>query len=347
MKIALDVMGGDHAPEEVVAGAVDWARDHVDTDLILVGDEAAIRSHVQHPLPEHVRIVALLSDPTRRKNRSPRAYLLTGIVRCGLCDARLVARPRADKKRCYVCSTGPGFSGCGKIRSLAEPLEDLIVAAVLRAVPAVDLHRSDPVDDQTAAIAKMEGRLVELAQAFKPHLAQNASVVSIGISSLLVTPDNYGYMGPIKAALESCSRFLAKSFGATGTEIRCNIVGSGPLKTSASAGIPGYLESYLYAEKLTFRKRNLETQEVAKAYGAACTPDFFLYDKGRKLVYRGQLDASRPGNNVPVTGTDLRAALDALLAGRSMPEKQTPSIGCNIKWRDGNEPDYFDAAGVT
>lgn len=105
--------------------------------------------------------------------------------------------------------------------------------------------------------------LVELAQAFKPHLAKNASVVSIGISSLLVTPDNYGYMGPIKAALESCSRFLAKSFGASGTEIRCNVVGSGPLKTSASAGIPGYLESYLFAEKLTFRKRNLETQEVA------------------------------------------------------------------------------------
>jgi len=105
--------------------------------------------------------------------------------------------------------------------------------------------------------------LVELAQAFKPHLARNASVVSIGISSLLVTPDNYGYMGPIKAALESCSRFLAKSFGASGTEVRCNIVGSGPLKTSASAGIPGYLESYLFAEKLTFRKRNLETAEVA------------------------------------------------------------------------------------
>jgi len=105
--------------------------------------------------------------------------------------------------------------------------------------------------------------LVELAQAFKPHLARNASVVSIGISSLLVTPDNYGYMGPIKAALESCSRFLAKSFGASGTEVRFNIVGSGPLKTSASAGIPGYLESYLFAEKLTFRKRNLETAEVA------------------------------------------------------------------------------------
>jgi enoyl-[acyl-carrier protein] reductase I len=105
--------------------------------------------------------------------------------------------------------------------------------------------------------------LVELARAFKPHLAPNASVVTIGISSLLVTPDNYGYMGPIKAALESCSRFLAKSFGSSGSGVRFNVVGAGPLKTSASAGIPGYIESYLFAEKLTFRKRNLETQEVA------------------------------------------------------------------------------------
>ena len=104
--------------------------------------------------------------------------------------------------------------------------------------------------------------LVEVANAFKPLLGKNASVITIGISSLQVTPDNYGYMGPIKAALESASRFLAKSFSAD-SEVRFNVVGSGPLKTSASAGIPGYLESYLYAEKLTFRKRNLETQEVA------------------------------------------------------------------------------------
>lgn len=104
--------------------------------------------------------------------------------------------------------------------------------------------------------------LVEVARAFKPHLAKDASVVTIGISSLLVTPDNYGYMGPIKAALESSVRFLAKSFSAD-TAVRFNAVGAGPLKTSASAGIPGYIESYLYAEKLTFRKKNLETQEVA------------------------------------------------------------------------------------
>ena len=106
--------------------------------------------------------------------------------------------------------------------------------------------------------------LVEVANAFKPLLARHASVVTIGISSLHVTPDNYGYMGPIKAALESATRFLAKSFSAD-SEVRFNVVGSGPLKTSASAGIPGYLESYLYAEKLTFRQRALSTQEVADA----------------------------------------------------------------------------------
>ncbi len=106
--------------------------------------------------------------------------------------------------------------------------------------------------------------LVEIARAFAPHLRPHASVVTIGISSLLVTPDNYGYMGPVKAALESTVRFLAKSFS-EGSEIRFNVVGAGPLKTSASAGIPGFLPSYLYAEKMTFRKRALATQEVANA----------------------------------------------------------------------------------
>jgi peroxiredoxin len=84
-----------------------------------------------------------------------------------------------------------------------------------------------------------------------------------------------------------------------------------------------------------------ETQEVAKAYRAACTPDIFLFDEQRRLVYRGQFDGSRPSNDVPVTGEDLRAALDALLAGEAPAAEQTPSIGCNIKWRPGNAPDYF------
>ncbi len=121
-----------------------------------------------------------------------------------------------------------------------------------------------PRADFLQATAISAFSLVEIARAFKPHLATGASVVTIGISSLLVTPDNYGYMGPIKAALESSVRFLAKSFSA-GASVRFNAVGAGPLKTSASAGIPGYIESYLYAEKLTFRKKNLETQEVANA----------------------------------------------------------------------------------
>jgi peroxiredoxin len=84
-----------------------------------------------------------------------------------------------------------------------------------------------------------------------------------------------------------------------------------------------------------------ETQETAKAYRAACTPDFFLFDKEQKLVYRGQMDSSRPGSSIPVTGEDLRAALDALLDDREISTEQKPSIGCNIKWKKGNEPDYF------
>ena len=83
-----------------------------------------------------------------------------------------------------------------------------------------------------------------------------------------------------------------------------------------------------------------ESQAVAQAYRAACTPDFFLFDGDRRLVYRGQLDASRPGNGLPVTGADLRAAVDAVLAGQPVAEDQRPSLGCNIKWKPGNEPDY-------
>jgi peroxiredoxin len=89
-----------------------------------------------------------------------------------------------------------------------------------------------------------------------------------------------------------------------------------------------------------------EEQEVAKAYHAACTPDFFLFDGDQKLYYRGQLDPSRPKAGDVADGRDLRAALDALLAGKPAPEKQIPSLGCNIKWKSGNEPAYFDPAGV-
>ena len=84
-----------------------------------------------------------------------------------------------------------------------------------------------------------------------------------------------------------------------------------------------------------------KSQETAKAYTAACTPDFFLFDAEQKLVYRGQLDDSRPGNDKPVTGKDLRSAIDAVLASKEVSPDQKPSIGCNIKWKPGNEPPYY------
>ena len=96
-----------------------------------------------------------------------------------------------------------------------------------------------------------------------------------------------------------------------------------PMKLSLQAREVGFTFPYLFDE----------SQEVARAYDAQCTPDFFMYDAGGLLVYRGQLDNSRPGNDIPVTGEDLRKALDALIAGRPIPSEQRASIGCNIKWR--------------
>lgn len=112
--------------------------------------------------------------------------------------------------------------------------------------------------------------LVEMARELKPHLKKNASVVAIGISSYVAAP-TYGYLSPVKQALEGCVRFLAKSFS-TDTEVRFNSVNAGPLKTKSSAGIPGYLDNYLYAEKLTPRKRALETQEVANVAAFLLSP---------------------------------------------------------------------------
>jgi peroxiredoxin len=110
-----------------------------------------------------------------------------------------------------------------------------------------------------------------------------------------------------------------------------------PEKMKAEAASAGYTFPYLYDE----------SQAVAHAYHAACTPDFFLFDKDLKLVYRGQFDASRPGNGIPVTGVDLRNAADAVLAGKPIPEPQRPSIGCNIKWKSGKEPAYFTGKSAT
>ena len=104
---------------------------------------------------------------------------------------------------------------------------------------------------------------------------------------------------------------------------------------------PGSLKAMAQELGFTFPLCYDESQAVAKAYAAACTPDFFVFDRDRRLAYRGQLDDSRPKSDRPVTGSDLRAALDAVLAGRPASTEQTPSMGCNIKWKPGNEPQYF------
>jgi peroxiredoxin len=109
-----------------------------------------------------------------------------------------------------------------------------------------------------------------------------------------------------------------------------NYPADSPAKMAEEAAAAGYLFPYLFDE----------AQTVAKAYHAACTPDFYLFDRNQRLVYRGQFDDSRPGNGLPVTGRDLRQALDTVLAGKAVSPNQQPSIGCNIKWKPGQEPDY-------
>jgi peroxiredoxin len=105
----------------------------------------------------------------------------------------------------------------------------------------------------------------------------------------------------------------------------------GPEGMAHDARDAGYAFPYLFDE----------TQEVAKTFRAACTPDLFLFDRGGALVYRGQFDSSRPGNGIPITGSDIRAAADAVLGGLPVNPEQRASIGCNIKWKRGNEPQYF------
>jgi peroxiredoxin len=142
------------------------------------------------------------------------------------------------------------------------------------------------------------------------------------------------YVIHIRAGLAQLARdYAPKNAGIVGinsNDVK-NYPADSPAKMKDEMKTAGYIFPYLYDE----------TQAVAKSYHAACTPDIFLFDRGHRLVYRGQFDASRPGNGIPVTGKDLRAALDAVLAGRTTSEFQAPGIGCNIKWKAGNEPDYF------
>jgi peroxiredoxin len=142
------------------------------------------------------------------------------------------------------------------------------------------------------------------------------------------------YVKHVRAGLAKLARDYLP-LGVRMVGINANDVGhypaDSPARMAEEAKAAGYLFPYLYDE----------TQEMAKAYHAACTPDIYLFDREQRLVYRGQLDDSRPGNSVPVTGKDLRAAIDAVLAGKQVSSGQKPSIGCNIKWKPGNEPDYL------
>jgi peroxiredoxin len=142
------------------------------------------------------------------------------------------------------------------------------------------------------------------------------------------------YVKHIRSGLAQLARdYLPRGVAMVGISSNdvANYPADSPAKMAEEAKNSGYLFPYLYDE----------TQAVAKAYRAACTPDIYLFDKDQRLVYRGQLDDSRPGNSIPVTGKDLRAAIEATLAGEDVSPQQKPSIGCNIKWKPGNEPDYF------
>ncbi|HEV2319830.1 MAG TPA: thioredoxin family protein [Verrucomicrobiae bacterium] len=142
------------------------------------------------------------------------------------------------------------------------------------------------------------------------------------------------YVKHIRSGLAQFARDYA-SKGVAIVAINSNDIESypddSPAKMREEVKAAGFTFPYLYDE----------TQSVAKAYRAACTPDIYLFDKNQKLVYRGQFDDSRPGNGAPVTGKDLRAGLEAVLTGKPVSPIQKPSMGCNIKWKAGNQPDYF------
>jgi peroxiredoxin len=167
-----------------------------------------------------------------------------------------------------------------------------------------------------------QGKLVDLAD-------------FAGASALLVMflCNHCPYVKHVRAALAALAReFVQRGVGIVG--INSNDAErypeDSPAQMAQEVRATGYIFPYLYDE----------TQEAAKAYRAACTPDFFLFDRQLRLAYRGQFDASRPANGIPVTGGDLRAAMEAVLAHRPVSFEQRPSLGCNIKWKPGNEPDY-------
>lgn len=162
-----------------------------------------------------------------------------------------------------------------------------------------------------------------------PKAGKSVSLAAFGGKPVLVMfiSNHCPFVLHVKEELKNLGRDYEGMVVAIGSNDISTHPADGPSKMAAE----GYPFPYLFDE----------SQSVAKAYKAACTPDFFLFDKDHLLAYRGQLDGSRPGNGVEVSGIDLRAAFDALKAGRAVPQDQKPSLGCNIKWKAGNEPDYY------
>lgn len=220
---------------------------------------------------------------------SNRRSLAHAIGRCLVEEgARLVLVVRSEERRAEVERLWPGHSihvceveNPGEAEAVADrignahgPIHGLVHSIAYgnfsRGLQPFHMTRRE---DFLQAVSISAFSLVEIARGLRPHFSSDASVVTIGISSY-VAASSYGYMSPVKAALEGCVRFLAKSFSEEprSREVRFNAVNAGPLKTKSSAGIPGYLENYLFAEKLTMRKRALETREVADVAAFLLSP---------------------------------------------------------------------------
>lgn len=178
---------------------------------------------------------------------------------------------------------------------------------------APDFHLPDVVSGQTISLATFSGKQALLIMFICRHCP---------------------FVQHVKAELASLGKdYAEKNVGIVAVSANDveNYPDDAPEQLKAMAKELGFVFPFCYDE----------SQETAKTYTAACTPDFFLFDTDRRLVYRGQLDDSRPRNDQPVNGSDLRAALDAVLAGQPVNPNQKPSIGCNIKWKPGNEPAYY------
>ncbi len=190
-------------------------------------------------------------------------------------------------------------------------------------------------------MARTPSTMLDLGTAAPDFLLPDGAGKMVGLSEFKDKPllvmflsNHCPFVKHVRAKLaEIGEAFMEKGIGVVG--ISANDVVAfpedGPEKMIEEAREAGYKFPYLFDE----------SQAVAKAYRAACTPDFFLFDRNHRLAYRGQLDDSRPGNKIPVTGKDLVKASELLLAGGAPDKEQKPSLGCNIKWKPGNEPDYF------